>query len=134
MKKTNFKKIILFTFGLFVCLSFLLPKITLASDVDEMVWGGYHNDFMTTTGMGERDPREMITGIIRIALGFLGILAVSIIMMAGFKWMLSGGNEDAASEAKTMLFNGVVGLIIILASLSLASFVINALLNATQIT
>jgi len=133
MNRINFRKINLFIIGLLVCLSFLLPKTSFAQDVDDLVWGGYHDDFMTTTGMSEKDPREMIVGFIRIALGFLGILAVSIIMLAGFKWMVSGGNEDAAATAKAMMFNGLIGLIIILASLSLANFVINSILDATQI-
>jgi len=132
MNKHKIKKIILFIFGLFLCLSFFLPKATLAQDVDELVWGGYHDDLMTTTGLSEKDPREMIVGFIRIALGFLGILSLCIIMFAGFKWMVSGGNEDATSSAKTMMFNGLIGLIIILSSIALVSFVINSILNATQ--
>ena len=133
MIKLNLKNLKLFTFGLFICLIFLFPKTTFATDVDELVWGGYREDFAITTGLGDKDPREMIVGFIRIALGFLGILALSIIMLAGFKWMVSGGNEESTATAKTMMFNGLVGLIIILASLSLASFVINSILGATQV-
>ena len=133
MHKIDFKKFIPFILGLFICLIFLSPETVFATNVDELVWGGYHDDIMITTGLGDKDPREMIIGIIRIALGFLGILSLSIIMLAGFKWMVSGGNEESAAVAKTMMFNGFVGLIIILASLSLASFVINSILGATQI-
>jgi hypothetical protein len=133
MKKIDLKKFTLFIIGLFICLIFLLPKITLASNVDDLVWGGYHEDLMISTGLSDKDPREMIVGFIRIALGFLGILSVSIIMLAGFKWMVSGGNEDATATAKAMMFNGLIGLIIILASMSLANFVINSVLSATQI-
>ena len=133
MNKLNFKNIKPFILGLFFCLVFLLPKATFASDIDELVWGGYREDLMITTGLGDKDPREMIVGIIRIALGFLGILAVSIIMLAGFKWMVSGGNEESTATAKAMMFNGLMGLIIILASMSLANFVINSILGATQI-
>ena len=133
MNKINFKKLIPFILGLFFCLIFLLPKATLAADVDELVWGGYREDFAITTGLGDKDPREMIVGFIRIALGFLGILSLSIILLAGFKWMVSGGNEESTATAKSMMFNGLIGLIIILASMSLASFVINSILGATQI-
>jgi len=41
--------------------------------------------------------------------------------------MMSGGNEERASEARKMLFGGIIGLIIILASFALASFLINNL-------
>lgn len=126
------KQILIFLFVGFLTVSFLVPKISFAQ-ADDLLWGGFYDNFQETSGLGSRDPREMIVGIIRIALGFLGILAVTIIILAGFKIMLSGGNEDRAAEAKSMLFNGIMGLIIILASLSLANFVINAILNATQI-
>lgn len=133
-----FKKIfslnkILFIFATVGCLFFAWPEVSLAGQVDEMVWGGYHDNFRNTTGLSTKDPREMIVGFIRIALGFLGILALMITMMGGFKLLVSGGNEDKAEEAKTMLFNGLVGLIIILASLSLANFVVGAILNATTV-
>ncbi len=126
------KQILSLIFVSLLAVSFLLPAESFAQ-ADDLVWGGYYDSVQQTSGLGSRDPREMIVGIIRIALGFLGIMAVTIIILAGFKVMLSGGNEDKAAEAKAMLFNGVVGLIIILASLSLANFVINAILNATQI-
>ena len=127
------RKISLFFIGLLVCLIFLFPKISFAQGVDDLVWGGYHDEVMATTGLGEKDPREMIAGFIRIALGFLGILALSIIMLGGFKWMVSGGNEESTAAAKSMMFNGLIGLIIILSALSLASFVINSILSATQV-
>ena len=133
MIKLNSKNLKLFVLGLFICLIFLSPEAVLATDVDELVWGGYREDFAMTTGLGDKDPREMIVGFIRIALGFLGILALSIIMLAGFKWMVSGGNEESTATAKAMMFNGLIGLIIILASMSLANFVINSILSATQI-
>jgi len=126
------KKVLLFIFLGLLAVSFLVPNISYAQ-ADDLLWGGFYDNFQETSGLGSRDPREMIVGIIRIALGFLGIIAVTIIILAGFKVMLSGGNEDKAAEAKAMLFNGIMGLIIILASLSLANFVINAILNATQI-
>ncbi|PLX20285.1 hypothetical protein C0584_06085 [Candidatus Parcubacteria bacterium] len=112
-------------------MSFLAGSVN-AQGVDEMVWGGYYEEFQLSTGLSPKDPREMITGLIRIALGFLGILAVTIIMFAGFKLMVSGGNEDNMAKAKAMMANGAVGIIIVLISFSLANFVINSIINATQ--
>jgi hypothetical protein len=108
----------------------LSPSLSLAQ-TDEMFWGGYEDEFQGATGLGDRDPREMIASLVNIALGFLGILALMLIILAGFKWMLSMGNEDKASEAKRMLFSGIVGLIIILASFGLARFAIDAIYRAT---
>ena len=54
-----------------------------------------------------------------------------IILLGGFKWMTAGGNEDKVGEAKKLIIAGVIGLIIILASWGIATFVINALVSAT---
>ena len=83
------------------------------------------------TGLGDtlgeinQDPREIIGRFIKFALGFLGLIAVSIILIGGFKWMTSGGNEEKTGEAKKLLGAGVIGLIIVLASWGLATWLIN---------
>ncbi len=82
--------------------------------------------------LANRDPREIVGSIINIALGFLGVIAVVIILMGGFKWMTAGGNEDKVSEAKKLLGAGVIGLIIVLVAWAVSTFIINAIYNATS--
>ena len=79
------------------------------------------------TGLGERDPRDIAAQVINIILGFLGIVAVVIILLGGFKWMTAGGNEDKVGEARKLITAGIIGLIIILASFAIASFVLTQL-------
>lgn len=81
--------------------------------------------------LANRDPRAIVGDIINVALGFLGVIALVIILMGGFKWMTAAGNEDKTSEAKKLLGAGVIGLIIVLAAWAISSFVINAIYNAT---
>lgn len=78
------------------------------------------------------DPREMVGRIINMVLGFLGVIAVVIILLGGFKWMTAGGNEDKVAEARKLLGAGVIGLVIILAAWAVATFVINSIYNATN--
>ena len=81
--------------------------------------------------LSDSDPRAIVGRIINIALGILGIIAVGIILLGGFKWMTAGGNEDKASEARQLLGAGVIGLVIILSSWALATFIINQIYGAT---
>lgn len=83
------------------------------------------------TGMVEKDPREIIANIINVILGFLGLIAVILILIGGFKWMTAGGNEDQVAEAKKWIYSGVVGLLIILASYAIATFVLSQLSSVT---
>ena len=79
----------------------------------------------TDTSIGQTsDLKGTIAKIINIILGFLGIGAVIIILIGGFKWMTAAGNEDQIAEARKYIINGVIGLVVVFASWAIASFVI----------
>lgn len=82
----------------------------------------------------EGDPRETAATIINIALGFLGIIAVGMILLGGFKWMTAGGNDEAVTDARKIITQGIIGLAIILASWGIANFVLTELMEATGVT
>lgn len=83
----------------------------------------------TALGASTTDIRITIANIIRIALGFLGTLALLIILYAGFVWMTAGGDEEKVTRAKKTLTSAVIGLIIILAAFGITSFIISRLLG-----
>lgn len=82
--------------------------------------------------LGNQDIRQTIAQIINVALSLLGIVAVVIILIGGFKWMTAGGNEDQVAEARKMIFAGIIGLAIILSAFAIASFVLDSLQSATD--
>lgn len=104
-----------------------------ALTADELFGGDIGGDtsFATSAGLGEADLIDTIASIIRIALGFLGVIAVVIILLGGFKWMTAGGNDTKVGEAKKLIFSGIIGLIIIISAYAIASFVITSIVNAT---
>jgi len=85
----------------------------------------------SATGLGNQDVRTTVARIIRTAMGLLGIVAVVIILIGGFKWMTAGGNDEQTGEAKKWIFSGIIGLAIILSAYALATYVINSLVSAT---
>jgi len=89
-------------------------------------------DYASNIGLGNRDPRDIASSIIKVVLGFLAIVAVVIILLGGFKWMTAAGNEEKVSEARKLIVAGIIGLIIILAAWGIANFVLSSLLNATN--
>ena len=78
-----------------------------------------------------RDVRATIAQIINIALGILGIVALVIILMGGFKWMTAGGNEEGVESGKKAIGQGVVGLIIIFVAFAITRFVFSVLEQST---
>ncbi|MFP4514925.1 MAG: pilin [Parcubacteria group bacterium] len=89
------------------------------------------NEVEDSIELGNKDPRETVGQIINVAMLFLGIIAVGIILVGGFKWMTAGGNEEKVSEAKKLMGSGVIGLIIVLAAWGIATFILEQLVNAT---
>jgi len=57
----------------------------------------------------------------------IGILALVIILLGGFKWMTSGGNEEGVGSAKKTIAAGVVGLAIILFAYAIVAFIFNVI-------
>lgn len=98
-----------------------------------VLWGSNYSQstFQNIVGLGDQDPRVTIAKIIRLLLGFLGIIAVVLILYAGFIWMTSGGNDEKISKAKAILKNAVIGLAIILASFGIVAFILKQLIGAT---
>jgi len=77
------------------------------------------------------DPRIIAANIIRIILGFLGIIAVGLIIYAGWLYMTAEGEAEKVEKAKEILIGAVIGLVICLASFAIASFILNSLSDAT---
>ncbi|MDD2807268.1 MAG: hypothetical protein PHW95_01955 [Patescibacteria group bacterium] len=88
-------------------------------------------NYGTYTGLGTKDLREGIMNVVNVLLGFLGILAIIIILWGGFRWLTSGGSEEKVGEAKKIITAGIIGLVIIFVSFAIASFVISQLITAT---
>ena len=78
-----------------------------------------------------QDVKTTIQNIVRIIVGFLGIIVIIIILAGGFKWLTSGGNEEKIGEAKKIITAGIIGLVIIFTSYAIATFVITQLIQAT---
>lgn len=111
--------------------AFFVPSHALAINVDVSVSSpDLGVDYPAASGLSNADPRILIAKIIRAGIGLLGIVAVVIIIIAGFDWMTAGGNDEKVGIAKKWITAGVIGLIIILGAYSIASYVITNLTNA----
>ncbi len=71
------------------------------------------------------DIRLVIVRIINVFLTFLGLIMVILIMLAGFNWMTSRGQEDVVTKAKSQIKTAVIGLVIVLCSYVIVNFVVD---------
>ncbi len=90
---------------------------------------------ITAEAAGFAEPKsiaEIVGAIIGAFLSFLGIIFLCLIIYGGFIWMTSSGNETKILKAKEILRNAIIGLIIIIASYAITSFVFHSILQATN--
>lgn len=80
----------------------------------------------------ETNVKIVVARIIRVLLGFLGIVAVLIVLYGGFQWMTAAGNEERVSSARATLTAGLIGLVIILSAYAIASYIITTILDVTS--
>src|SRR3989338_1965188 len=74
------------------------------------------------------DPRVIVAKIVRVALGFLGTVALLLILYGGYLWMTAVGNEEQIDKAKKVITQATIGLAIILSAFSITQFILNRLL------
>lgn len=85
---------------------------------------------LTTSGGGCDETAgsqisEVIATIVSILSVVVGVAAVIMIVVSGFKYVTSGGDSNKVSSAKTSLVYAIVGLIIV----ALAQFIVHFVLK-----
>lgn len=76
------------------------------------------------------DLATVIGGVIFGILSILGVVFVTLIVYAGFKWMLAQGEEQKIDEARNLIIHSIIGLAIILAAYAISYFIVDKLQQA----
>lgn len=74
---------------------------------------------VTTTGSGQINVpwiSQYIIGIYKYSMGFAAILAVIVVMIAGFMYLTSAGNQQRIGQAKNFIIGAISGLVILASS------------------
>jgi hypothetical protein len=83
--------------------------------------------------LSQPNPNEAIVAAVQIAaffLGFLALVALVIVVYAGFLMIFSLGNDERVTQAKSLLIRAGIGFLVILVSFALVQFVIAAAVGA----
>lgn len=89
------------------------------------------NPVAESTG-GASSIRQLVLTMLRFFLGFLGIIAVIMIIYGGILYVTSAGNEESAGKGKKILMYAIVGIIIIFISFALVNTVLGGLGRGTD--
>jgi len=77
--------------------------------------------------VGFNDLNSMVAKIIDVAFTLAGVVAVIFLVVAGFRYITSGGNAEAVEGAKTGISNAIIGIIVILLAWLIINFVLKQL-------
>ncbi len=119
--------------ALFLFVFLLVPVLTSAQTPDPNDPYGTGPGFIDGLHLDdELQPREAAVGIINLVLSFLGLVAVVIVLIGGFKWMTAGGNEEKVGAAKKLLVGGLIGLVIVLLAWGISSWILETIPDLAQ--
>lgn len=135
MKKNKIIKILLLLFAIIFIGNIIGADLASANSLWDAQKETTGIDKVGKKAFGNETPQDIrliIVRAIRVFLGFLGIVFIVLMVMAGFKYMTSQGNEDKIEEAIAQIKNATIGLVIIMISWSITSFVSTCVLDLTS--
>ena len=128
MSKRTKKTIILFftlAFLFFFSASFVLAQGP-ANPNDTTGGPTSHGGAGLQNPLGTADPRVIVGNVIKALLGVVGSLALLVVILGGFMWVISAGNEEKIKKGKDMVTWAAFGLVVIFFAYALVTFVVNA--------
>jgi len=72
---------------------------------------------------------DFIIRIINIGLGIAGLVAVLFLILGGFRYITSAGNEETAENAKKIITNAIIGIVVIILAFVIVRVISNALIT-----
>ena len=104
---------------------------TQKADIIGNLCAGANLQAGTNCKTGSQNATEEINKIVKLVINTLsliiGIVAVFMIIIAGLRYVTSGGADDSVTSAKNTILYAVIGLIIVVMAQFIIRFVLNKL-------
>lgn len=125
--KLNTQKFIV----LLIVFSFLFINIFMNAAQAACVPSSDPMDCLSATGdvsgLGGNSVETILVNILNASLSLLFLIVLGFLIYGGYFWMTSMGNEEKVKKSKQILTASIIGLIIVLSSLSIINFISEAL-------
>ena len=105
----------------YVALSFLAAPKAFAGDRGNLF--GPVPDIGGVTATDTAAIREGILQVLDVVLGFMALIAVIVVVIAGVRLVISQGEEQEKDKAKKTIFYAIIGLVIILFAQGIIGFI-----------
>ena len=111
------------------------PAMTNAQQIEGNLSCGANNlslsqgDCTGENAGAEDSVNDLITQIVNIFSIVVGIIAVIMIIVGGFKYITSSGDSGNVTSAKNTIMYAIIGLVIVALAQIIVRFVLNASIN-----
>ena len=78
---------------------------------------------------GDASLGTLITSVINVGLLVVGSIAVVFLMVGGYRYVMSSGNEEAAEGAKKTITHAIIGLVIVIMSFVIVNVIARILVG-----
>lgn len=102
----------------------LSPSLAIAQSSKNEIRNGVDS----AAGGANKDPKSIdtiINNIVNVLSAAVGVVAIIMIIVAGFRYVTSGGSSERISSAKNALVYALIGLVVATLAQVIAKFVIN---------
>ncbi len=84
-------------------------------------------------GIGTTTLQGYIQIVINVLLGTIGVVAVIMLIIGGFRYVLSQGDEKATKGAKDTILFAIVGIVVAILAFAIVNFVIGSIGGTTTV-
>ncbi len=91
----------------------LLPRLTQAASI--------------TNPLGIQSPTDAASTAVKVFLGFVGVIALVIVIYGGFQLMTSQGNPEKIDKGRNALLWATIGLVVVFGSYGITRAIFAAL-------
>ena len=95
------------------------------------VWGGINatRGEGVPTSLGDGDE-SIVTRIINMMLYAIVVISVVMLIVGGFRYVISGGQKEAVTAAKNTILYAIIGLLIAIFAYPVIVFVLNTVMGS----
>ena len=72
---------------------------------------------------------DLVQTIVNIVAALAGTILLIILLWGGITYMTAGGNEEQAGKGKKIVFDGIIGLVIVAAAWAIMRYVVGAFIS-----
>lgn len=116
----------LLVFALMIGAITFLSMIPAAGAAGSILNIGDNPDTISQTTGGATSIRQLILTIINYFLGFLGLIAVIMVIYGGVTYVISAGEDEKIQSAKKIIMYSLIGIIIVLLSFVAVRMILGA--------